>query len=439
VLALACALVFASALLAGLLPAIASTGKGAIAALQASSRSAAGSRSRTALRKTLLTVEIATTVVLLIAAGLLLKSFWRLRTTDVGCATNNVLTMGYSLPANKYDSPEKMNAFNETLLERVRALPGVRAAALGSRLPGAGAGEDDSFTIPEHPPIAPGAALPDALYRLADPGYFSALQIPLLSGRFFTSDDRDGRPKAIIISRQLAEQYFPGENPQGKHLHVPAKDNADYQIVAVVADTLYQVGQPARATMYFPVLNGESDPGGVTLVLRTASDPLAFSVPVQKKIAELDPELPVSDVLTLQQIIARSLGNASLSASLVLAFAVLSLVLASVGLYGVLSYLTTQRTGEIGVRMALGAERGQVLRLMLGDGLRPALYGLVLGLAASAGAVRLIQSMLYGTRPLDPAIFASVAATLLVVAALACLVPAWRASRIDPMQALRTE
>ena len=134
-----------------------------------------------------------------------------------------------------------------------------------------------------------------------------------------------------------------------------------------------------------------------------------------------------------------SLGNASLSASLVLAFAVLSLMLASVGLYGVLSYLTTQRTGEIGVRMALGAQRGQVLRLMLGDGLRPALYGLVLGLAASAGAVRLIQSMLYGTRPLDPAIFAAVAATLLVVAALACLVPAWRASRIDPMQALRTE
>jgi predicted permease len=438
VLALACALVFASALLAGLLPAIASTGKGAIAALQASSRSAGGSRSRTALRKTLLTVEIATTVVLLIAAGLLLKSFWRLRTTDVGCATNNVLTMGYSLPANRYDSPEKMNAFNETLLERVRALPGVRAAALGSRLPGAGAGEDDSFTIPEHPPIAPGAALPDALYRLADPGYFSALQIPLLSGRFFTSDDRDGRPKAIIISRQLAEQYFPGENPLGKHLHVPAKDNADYQIVAVVADTLYQVGQPARATMYFPLLNGESSMG-LSLAVRTASDPLAISIPIQKKIAELDPELPVSDVLTIQQIIERSLGNASLSASLVMAFAVLSLMLASIGLYGVLSYLTMQRTGEIGVRMALGAQREQVLRLMLGDGLRPAVYGLVLGLAVSTGAVRLIQSMLYGTWPLDPAIFAAVAATLLVVAALACLVPAWRASRIDPMQALRTE
>ena len=438
VLGFACALVFSAALLAGLLPAISSTGKTVLAALQPSSRSAAASQSRTALRKTLLTTEIAITVVLLIAAGLLLKSFWCLRTTDVGCATDSVLTMGYSLPTQKYDSPEKVNAFNETLLERVRALPGVRAAALGSILPGAGVGGDDDFTIVEHPPIAPGTALPDALYRRADPRYFSALQIPLLSGRFFTSDDRAGHPKTVIISHQLAEQYFRGENPLGKHLHMSAEENGDFQVVGVVADTPYQVGQPVRATMYFPILNGESDKG-LTLALRTASDPLSFSVPIQKQIAALDPELPVHDVFTMQQIIAQSLGNASLSASLVLAFAVLSLVLASVGLYGVLSYLTMQRTGEIGVRMALGAQREQVLRLMLGDGLRPALYGLILGLAVSVGAVRLIQSMLYGIRPLDPAIFVAGAATLLVVAALACLVPAWRASRIDPMQALRTE
>jgi predicted permease len=438
VLAFACALVFATALLAGLLPAISSTGKLTIAALQASSRSGAGSQSRTALRKTLLTVEIAATVVLLIAAGLLLKSFWRLRTTDVGCATNDVLTMGYSLPANKYDSPAKVNAFNEALLERVQALPGVRAAGLGSFVPGAGANEDDIFTIPEHPPIRPGAALPDALLRMASPGYFSTLQIPLVSGRFFIGADRAGRPKTVIVSRQLAQQYFPGENLLGKHLHVVPYGNADYEIVGVVADTLYQVGQPSRPAMYFPILDG-TNRGGVTLAVRTASDPLAISIPIQKQIAALDPELPVSDVLTMQQIIAQSLGSASLSASLVLAFAVLSLVLASVGLYGVLSYLTTQRSQEIGIRMALGAERGQVMRLMLGDGLRPALYGLALGLAASAGAVFLIQSMLYGTQPLDPAIFAAVAATLLLTAALACLVPAWRASRIDPMQALRTE
>jgi predicted permease len=438
VLGFACAVVFSAALLAGLLPAISSTSKTVLAALQPSSRSAASSQSRTALRKTLLMVEIATTVVLLIAAGLLLKSFWRLRTTDVGCATDNVLTMGYSLSAKKYDSPEKGNAFNEALLERVRAMPGVRAAALGSSVPGAGSGGDDSFTISEHAPIAPGTAMPDALIRWADPEYFSALQIPLLKGRFFSSDDRAGRPKTIVISRQLAEQYFPRENPLGKHLRLAAEENGDYQVVGVVADTLHQVGQPARATMYFPVLNG-GNYMGLSLAVRTASDPLAISIPIQKQIAVLDPELPVSDVLTMQQIIAQSLGNASLSASLVLAFAVLSLVLASVGLYGVLSYLMTQRTGEIGVRMALGAQRGQVLRLMLGDGLRPAFYGLVLGLAASAGAVRLIHSMLYGTRPLDPAIFAAVAATLLVVAVLACLIPAWRASQIDPMQALRME
>jgi putative ABC transport system permease protein len=438
VLAVACALVFAAALLSGLLPAISSTAKGSIAALQASSRSGAGSQSRTTMRKSLLTVEIATTVVLLIAAGLLLKSFWQLRTTNLGCATTNVLTMGYSLPAEKYDTPAKVNAFNESLLDRVRALPGVSATAVGSIVPGAGAMEDDIFTISEHPPLSPGAALNDAMYRLASPDYFSALQIPLLSGRFFTRDDRDGRPRTVIINKRLARQFFPNENPLGRHLHVVPYGDSDYEIVGVVDNTLYQVGQLPGPTMYFPVLSGGNNMG-FTLVARTSSDPLALSIPIQTQIAKLDSQLPVSDVFTIEQIVERSLGNASLSASLVLAFAVLSLVLASVGLYGVLSYLTTQRTAEIGVRIALGAQRRQVLRLMLGDGLRPALYGLVLGLAASVAAVKLVESMLYQTRPLDPTIFAAVAAILIVVAAFASLIPAWRASRIDPMQALRTE
>jgi predicted permease len=439
VLLFACGLIFAASLLAGLLPAISSTAKRAIPALQSSARNAAGSLSRTTLRKTLLTVEIAATVVLLVAAGLLLKSFLLLRTTDLGCKTDNVLTMSYSLPAKAYDSPEKVNAFNETLLERVRVMPGVRAAALGSLVPGQGAREDDAFSIPEHPPTSPGTVLHDALLRTTDPGYFSALQIPLLKGRFFTSGDRVGRPKTVIISRLLAEQYFPNENPLGKHLHLVPWGNADYEIVGVVADTLYQVGQTARPTMYFPVLQGRNDMGGFTLAVVAGSNPLPLAVPIQKQMAALDPQLPVSDVFTMQQIIEQSLGNASLSARLVLAFAALSLMLASVGLYGVLSYLITQRTGEIGVRMALGAKRDQVLRQMLGDGLRPAIYGLVLGIGASAAAVRLIEAMLYGTRPLDPLIFATVAVTLLAVAALACLIPAWRASRIDPMQALRSE
>ncbi len=441
VLGFDCALVFVAALLAGLLPAVSSTGKAVFAALQASTRSAGGSVSRTALRKALLTVEIAITVVLLIAAGLLLKSFVRLRTTDIGSVTQNVLTLGYTLPPEKYDKPEKVNAFNETLLERLRAMPGVEAVALGSVLPGAGEwGGDDIFTVVEQPPIAPGTELPDALFRRTDPGYFSALQIPLMSGRFFTVQDRTDRADRVIVNKELIHQYFPHENPIGKHLRIPAYGKGDehYEIVGVVGDTLWKAGEPIKPMIYVPVLAGDRDVA-LTLAVRTASDPLGVSISVQKQIASLDPELPVSDVLTMQQLIGQSLENASFSAALVLAFAVLSLVLASVGLYGVLSYLMTQRLMEIGIRIALGAKREQVLRLMLLDGLGPAVSGLAFGLIASAGAARLIRSVLYGTEPFDPTVFAAVAVTLLAVAALACIVPAWRASRLDPMQALRTE
>jgi ABC-type antimicrobial peptide transport system permease subunit len=246
----------------------------------------------------------------------------------------------------------------------------------------------------------------------------------------------------VIVSHQLVQQHFAGDNPIGRHLHVPAHahagapGNVDYEIVGVVGDTLYRVGKDPKPTMYFPILEGVA--GGM-LAVHTASEPLQFSVTVQKQIASLDPELPVSDVRTMDQVIGESLVNASLSATLVLAFAILSLLLASVGLYGVLSYLTAQRTTELGIRMALGAQRGQLLQLMLVDGLRPALFGLGLGLVVSVAATRIFQSLLFGTRPLDPVVLSGVIAALLAVAVLACLAPAWRASRLDPIQALRTE
>jgi predicted permease len=438
VLAFSFGLVMLAALLAGLLPAISSTGKGVFAALQVSTRTGGGSLARTSLRKTLLTVEIAATVVLLIAAGLLLKNFLRLRTAGLGCATDNVLTMSYSLPAKKYDKPEKDDAFNEELLERLRALPGLLGAGIGYQPPGSGSGSDDIFSVVEHPPTPTGQELPDALVRRADPGYFSALEIPLVHGRVFTGQDRGDQGNKVVISSAMAEKYFHGEDPIGKHLRVDAYGKANYEIVGVVADTLYKVNEPPMATMYFPVLTGAGNTK-LSLAVRTASDPLAFAVQVQKQIAAIDPELPVSDVLTIKQIVGESLGNASFSATLVLAFAILSLLLASVGLYGVLSYLVSQRRMEIGIRIALGAQRKEVLRLMLLDGLRPALFGLVLGLAASVGAAQLIQSMLYGVRPMDLAVFAGVSALMLLVAMVACLVPAWRASRTDPMRALRTE
>lgn len=444
VIAFACVLMFATALVAGILPALSTTGKSMMKALQTSSRTGASSVSRTVLRKSLLTAEIGITVVLLVAAGLLLKSFLRLRSADVGCITQNVLTLQYNLPQKKFDTPEKVNAFNEALLERVRNMPGVRAAALGNTVPGAGYWGDFVFTVKEHPPLQSSKDLPEAVARWADPGYFTALGIPLVNGRFFTEDDRDARADKVVVSRRLIQQYFPGEDPIGRHLRVLAhphssdQANADYEIVGVVGDTLYQVGKETKAAIYFPALEGGTG-GGSMLAVRTESDPLQFSVPVQKQIASLNPELPVSDVRTMDQVIGESLVNANLSATLVLAVAILSLLLASVGLYGVLSYLATQRITELGIRMALGAQRDQLLRLMLVDGLRPALYGLGLGLVVSIVATRIFQSMLFGTKPLDPVVLSGVIATLLVVAVLACLAPAWRASRLDPMQALRTE
>ncbi len=439
VLAFACALVFIAALLAGLVPAVSSTHKSAFAVLQDSSRGSKGSLSRTTLRKTLLTIEIAVTVVLLVSAGLLFKSFISLRSSDLGATTKNVLTMHYDLPKQQYDTPEKVVAFNENLLERLRQLPGLTAVGLGSVVPGAGYGGDYVFTIPEHPPVNSGEELPDANNRTADPGYFNALQIPLVKGRFFSPADRLQRSDYIIISQQLEQQYFHGENPLGQHINVPWNGGPkNYEIIGVAGDTLFQAGLPSKATMYFPVFAGRLD-SDYTLVVRTESDPLSFSLPVQKTIAELDSSLPVSEVMTMDMIVGQSAATTSFSATLVMAFAVLSLLLAAVGLFGVLSYMVAQRSAEIGIRMALGAQRDQVMRQILSDGLRPALIGLGAGLAVCAVVTRLIASMLFGTRPLDPIVLSLVAGSLLLVAAGACALPAWQASRVNPMQALRLE
>ena len=438
VVAFAAGLVFLTALLAGLLPAVSSTGAGIFAGLQESSRSIGGSVSRAALRKTLLTAEIALTVILLVSAGLLFKSFLHLRTSDLGCATDHVLTMQYSLPGKQYDTRDKVIAFHEALLERARRLPGVSAAGLVSTPPGAGYGGDFVFTIPGHPASSFQLQY-EAINRTADPGYFAAMQIPLIRGRFFTDQDRLDHDLYLVISKKFADQYFPGENPIGKHVTVGFL-NKTYEVVGVVGDTLYDVAQPVKATMYFPILSGVPGLASyATLVVRTAGDPLSFSVPIQQVVAALDPALPLSDILTMQQILGKSTATQSFSATLVLAFAALSLLLAAIGLYGVLSYLVTQRLTEIGIRMALGAQRAEVLRLVLLDGMGPVLVGLLLGLVGGATAANFIRSMLYGTSPLDPMVLVSMVGVLLLTAVIACALPAIRASKIEPMRALRTE
>jgi predicted permease len=424
------------ALFSGVISALSSGGLHILAALQESSRAQSPGRARAGLRKVLLIVEVGLTVVLLVGAGLLLKSFQRLRSTDIGVPVDNALTLHVSLPDVRYKEQVQQVAFFEQLIARVRALPGVQAAGLVSTAPDGGWGGDHLMRVVEHSPLPVGVGL-DFMVRGADPGYFAAIQLPLLRGRIFTLDERLDRAKVVVISEGAAKQFFPGEDPIGKHLKALDVDSDVYEVVGVVGDARWNITQPTMATLYWPLFgNGYSV---ATIVARSTHDVESLALPIEKIIGQIDPDLPVSDVMTLREAIGKSTIDSAFDSILVFAFAAIALVLAAAGLYGVLAYLVTQRTNEIGIRIALGAHREQVLRLMLLDGLRPALLGLALGLAGSAVAVRQIQSMLYETEPLDPAVFAVVTAMLLLVAALACMIPAWRASRLDPMQALRTE
>ena len=435
VAAFAVGVVALCALLAGTISALSAGGPDILGALQESSRAHSAGASRAGLRRTLLVLEVGLTMVLLVGAGLLLKSFQRLRSNDIGVPVDNVLTMFISLPEARYKTEVQDVAFFEELIAKVRALPGVDAAGLATQVPGEGWGGDDIETVVEHPPVPKGQE-PDLMVRGADPGFFAAIRMPLLRGRIFTSDERLERANVVVISKGAAQMLFGDEDPIAKHLRDDFRQET-CEIVGVVGDTRWNIGAPVRPTMYWPIYGNNYSVARV--VIRSSHNVESLAMPVQKLIGKMDPDLPVSSVMTLRQAIGKTTINSEFDSILVFAFAVIALLLAAAGLYGVLAYLVAQRTGEIGIRIALGAPREQVMRLVLLDGLRPALFGLAVGLAASVAVVREIKSMLYETEPLDPAVFAVVAAMLLVVAALACLAPAWRASRLDPMQALRTE
>jgi predicted permease len=429
--------VIACGVFAGLLPALSSSDRDILRVLQESSRSTGAGRSHARLRRVLLSMEVALTVVLLISAGLLLKSYRAMRDSGLGCATDNVLTMGLAQPRHMR-TPAQRSAFYQLLLERVRQIPGVKAAVATTLLPGQGANRNDTYTIREHPPLPKGEALASTTV-FVDPTYFQAMQIPLIAGRSFTEDERLGRATKAIISQTLARQNFKGEDPIGKHIAVSlySPEATSFEIVGVAADTRELPAADPAPTIYFPILDGSVS--WISLAVRTTGDPNGMAEPVKRVIASIDSTLPIADVMTMNDIIGRDAMAASFEATLLASFATLSLILAAVGLFGVLSFLVTQRTTEIGLRIALGARRGEVLRLMLLDGLRPALAGLAVGLLGAAAATQLIRSLLVDTHPLDPAVYVIVSVVLLVVAALACLVPAWNASRLDPMRALRTE
>jgi predicted permease len=421
------------ALFSGLVSAFNADDMRVLRSLHESSRSHSAGGTRSRLRKILLAIEVGLTVVLLMGASLLVKSYQRLRATNVGCITDNVLTMRIQLPGKRYKTPGPAPAnFFEMLLDRVRALPGVEAAGFVTGVPGQGYMGDNDFTIAEHSPLAQGKGM-FAIYRLADPGYFQAMGIPILRGRTFGDNQKLDQANEVVISESLAKKFFPGEDPLGKHLQL----NKPYVIVGVVGDTRYSIGEAPEPMQYYPMFKGEGNFG--TLAIRSSRNVTQLALPVQQIIQGMDHDLPVSDVLTMNQLLGKSTLDQSFDAAVITGLAVLSLLLAAAGLFGVLSYIVAQRSGEIGIRIALGAPREQVLGFMLADGLRPAFIGLLLGLAASAGIMQFIKAMLYETRPLDPEAFAAVAALLIASAALACLVPAWRASRLDPMRVLRME
>jgi predicted permease len=427
-------LIVLCATFAGLLSSFFLRGDNLLSSLQETSRANSAGNRRTQLRSALVAAEVGVTVLLLIGAGLMLRSFARLRSTNLGCITQNVIKLDLNLPQARYSLSTVRANFFDSLLARVRTLHGVQAAGLiFPVVPGDGYGGDTGFVVAEHPQPRPGQRM-NAIHRWVDPGYFDAIGIPFLSGRTFADNQRPGHSTEVIISESFSRQIFPGENPIGEHLNIAGA--GQYKIVGIVGDTQSSVGDAAQPMMYFP-LDANSQMTGAALVVRSGQDGTTLALPIQQVIAQLDRDIPVSAVLTMDQVLHRNTMEAGFDVTLLLIFAAFSLLLAAVGIFGVLSYIVAQRAGEIAIRIALGAQRQQILRTTLIDGLRPALLGLFLGLLGSALTVRLLGSMLYETAPLDPAVFFAVSATLLVVVAIACVFPAWRASRLNPMQILR--
>ena len=433
-------LIFACALFAGVASSISVRREQILPFLQESSRSLSAGQAPVRLRRWLLALEVGLTVVLLVGAGLLLKSYTRLRLVNLGCATDNVLTLRFSLPEAKYRHAVQRITFYDLLLERVRALPGVQGAGLVRSVPGGGYPGDSGFVIAEHPPLPAGQAQ-YCIVQWADPGYFAALGIPLLQGQTFDDKQWAGRPHEVIINQSFVHNYFPGEDSIGKHL--VSIGHRTFTIIGVVGDTRSELARPPLPVMYFPIdaplYDGDVPPNYAMLAVRSSHDVVKLALPIQRVFAQLDPELAVANILTMDQLLGKITLDASFNMTLLVAFAGLSLALAAVGLFGVLSYIVAQRTHEIAIRLALGAQRSDVLRMVVRQGMVPALIGMGLGIAGALGLTRLLASLLYGVQPDDPLTFALVLLVLAGVTLVATYIPARRATKVDPMVALRYE
>jgi putative ABC transport system permease protein len=419
-------------LLFGLAPALQSARLDLTEALKEGGKGAGSGARRHRTLNLLVVGEVALAMMLLIGAGLLINSFIRLQQVSSGFDEKNLLTARIDIP-NPYAQPEKKQQFFEQLQQRVAALPGVEAVGMVTELPLANQSANFNFKIEGRPEPAPGQD-PDADIRNVNRDYFRAMRIPLLKGRRFTEGDMRDNAKVVLISGELARLYFAGEDPLGRRLLMGWKES--YEIIGVVGDVRHRgLDSGLRQTLYFPSLRL----GYANLVIRTTNDPVSLAAAVRREVAAIDPNQPVANIKTMERWVSESVAQPRFRTLLLGLFSGAALLLAMVGIYGVMSYAVSQRVHELGVRMALGARAGDVLRLIISQGMKLALAGVAIGLSAAFALTRLIKDLLFGVRATDPMTFVTIALLLTSVAMLACYLPARRATKVDPMVALRHE
>lgn len=410
-------------------------------ALKEGGRTAIADRSQRRLSSLLVIAETAMAMVLLIGAGLLLKSFAHLLDVKPGFVTENVLTMQIGLPNAAYQDPQKRAAFLKQLETNLAAAPEVSSVGLVTRLPLMSALNNiTSFLAIEGREVPPGDR-PEINFRRASTGYFQTMGIPLLSGRLVTEQDVTNNTSSVLINEAMAKRFFSGEDPVGKRISTANStgQQTQWQTIVGVVGSVRHLGLDVEPGPEIYYHTNTSPPFGPVVVIRTTGDPQRLISIARAKVRELDRDVPISNVNTMEQLVAQSVAQRRFGMFLVGIFAALALVLAVVGIYGVVSYSVAQRTNEIGVRMALGASASDVLRMVLKNGMTLALIGVGIGLAAAFAVTRLMAAMLFDVRPTDVATFAIVSVGLILVALLACYVPARRAMKVDPLVALRYE
>jgi len=413
--------------------------------LKEGGRGSSGGAGSARFRSALVVLEIALSLVLLAGAGLMIRSLVAVETVNTGIREDHLLTVRLAMAETRFRGPAPVRAFYRRVLEKAAAIPGVRDASISLGLPLQGVQMAMVFQLASHP-AASDAEAPAAPYELVTPGYFRTMGIPLRQGRYFTDRDNENAPPVAIVNEAFVRRFLPGEEPLRQRLLMNAlvastRDVSpvlSWEIVGIVADVRYGgLGKQKRPAIFVPMMQS-AWPGGA-LAVRTAGDPLAITQAVRAAVAEVDRDTPVTAIKSMEQIASDSSTQPRIETRLIGAFAVVALVMAALGLFGLISYAVAQGTHDIGVRIALGASTGDVLGLLLRHGLLLTSIGLLLGLGAAFALTRLLSSLLFEVRPTDPWTFAAVSVLLAVVAVVATLVPALRAARIDPAVALRQE